>query len=394
LSNHLFQDYTCDYWWWNEEPFKQVQVVRNDGWLLNMTYVPDQEIYGWSHYDTQGMFISGCSIPEGNYNVVYVLTARYLPVTGQTGAGSWCYMVERFDNRQFQDVRDCWFLDCALATPLNNYAAIAAANPSDDDGGVVQIAWSDTTLEGIATVLSKLPVFPAASTAVGDVLYAGGGVFEITGLVLEVSGNYKQVAVTVLKLPTTYQGYTTNLLGSTISSAYLAQGNWEWGTPVSEVSGLNQLNGLTVNALIDGLPVTDYLGSPLVVENGSLALPFAGTKVLVGLPYTCQLQTLRLEMEGIPSQQGKLKTIPQVAVIVDKTLGISVGQGDFEYLDPVPETAFNLADAPAQPWSGIHYLTIPGEWDYEGQVCVETQWPLPVSVLGIVPEVLLGDTQG
>ena len=68
----------------------------------------------------------------------------------------------------------------------------------------------------------------------------------------------------------------------------------EFNSKVSTISGLEHLKNMNVNVLLD-------LG---VVENlkmggdGTLTLPYPAKKVLVGLPYTFELETLNLEADG------------------------------------------------------------------------------------------------
>lgn len=115
-SNHLFQNHTFTEWTYADVPFKLVYAIRSDGVLLSMAYVPDQEVFGWSRHDTQGLFCSVASLPEGNVNATYVVVRRYVPANGDALCGDgWFYYIERLDDRQFDCVEEAWFLDSALA---------------------------------------------------------------------------------------------------------------------------------------------------------------------------------------------------------------------------------------------------------------------------------------
>ena len=111
LASHLFLNYTLDEWCYAEEPFRQIQVVRSDGRLLSFTYVPEQEVFAWSPWDTNGLFISICSVPEGQVNAVYVITQRYIQATA-----TWTYFLERFMERTECCELTPWFVDCGLAS--------------------------------------------------------------------------------------------------------------------------------------------------------------------------------------------------------------------------------------------------------------------------------------
>lgn len=107
LASHLFTGHELVEWTYAEEPFRLIQVVRDDGVLLNFTYVPEQEIFAWTQSATQGLFRSIASIPEGQVNAVYVIVER-------TVGGQQVYYVERFASGLYTDAVDAWCLDCAL----------------------------------------------------------------------------------------------------------------------------------------------------------------------------------------------------------------------------------------------------------------------------------------
>jgi len=75
LSSHLFYGFTLKEWAWAEEPFKTVWVVRNDGQLLSLCFVKDQQMIAWAHHDTQGSFQSIATVPEpssiGTVDAIY-----------------------------------------------------------------------------------------------------------------------------------------------------------------------------------------------------------------------------------------------------------------------------------------------------------------------------------
>jgi hypothetical protein len=107
MSNHLFQFWTLNAWAYQEIPYACVWTVRSDGALLGLTFNPEQQITGWHRHDTQGKFESVCCITEGSTDVVYFIVNRTL--NGQT-----VRCIERMAPRQFQDVRDQYFVDCGL----------------------------------------------------------------------------------------------------------------------------------------------------------------------------------------------------------------------------------------------------------------------------------------
>jgi hypothetical protein len=86
-ASHLFFGYTIKEWAWSEAPFHVVYAVRNDGIMLTLTFVKDQEFIGWAHSFTQGSFTSVCAVQEtttdlGTVDAVYTAVQRV--VNGHT----------------------------------------------------------------------------------------------------------------------------------------------------------------------------------------------------------------------------------------------------------------------------------------------------------------------
>lgn len=112
LSSHLFYGYQVTEWAWAEEPYKVVWAVRNDGVMLTLTFLKEQELVGWSHSDTQGLFKSVCTVTEptdfGPVDAVYVVVERQI--------GDFVVkFIERFAERIFPfGAASAWCVDSAL----------------------------------------------------------------------------------------------------------------------------------------------------------------------------------------------------------------------------------------------------------------------------------------
>jgi hypothetical protein len=92
LSSHLFDEFTFREHAWAETPFKIIWTVRNDGGLLSLTYLKQQQVAGWARHDTNGHFWSVASvvepiiatpelgdIPQQKADAVYVVVERHPP---------------------------------------------------------------------------------------------------------------------------------------------------------------------------------------------------------------------------------------------------------------------------------------------------------------------------
>jgi hypothetical protein len=157
------------------------------------------------------------------------------------------------------------------------------------------------------------------------------------------------------------------------------------GAPVTTVSGLGHLEGLTVGILADGSVVPDQ-----VVTGGSVTLDGSYSKVTVGLKYTAQLETLNLELPAGGTMQGQMKKIAQVTVRVKESRGVQVGLNQGA-LQEVKQRSSETLGTAMQAYSGDWQIQIPSEWNRDGRIFVQQMYPLPVTVLDLIPEVALGD---
>lgn len=296
LSNHLFFGFQVQEWAYSEEPNYQILAVRNDGAMLAFTYLKEQDVYGWSKYDSLGdsgtdKYRSVASIPEGNEDVAYIITQRVIP--GVNG-GLFVYYQERQASRNFYvdgvpDVREAWCVDAGV-----RYTATAS----------------------------------------------------------------QQV-----------------------------------------LTGLQHLEGATVSLLVDGSTQT-----PRVVVDGSVTMDQAveaGTLCLVGLGYVCDLKTLRLDM-GEPSVQGKRKKVSRLNMMVQDTRGLKISparqlsNGDivFDEYTEVKERSTQPYGSPIGLKTGIESLLIRPTYQIDGMISVRQDYPLPATVLALIPWIVVGDDPG
>lgn len=283
LSSHLFYGFSILEWDYAEEPFKLVQAIRNDGVLLTLTFLKEQEFIGWTHSITQGNFKSVAVVTE-QISESQAVDGTYFVVERVVNGNTVKY-IERLTERQFPN-------------------------------GVVDACCVDAAI-----------------------LYDG--------------------------------------------------------TPQTAFMGAQHLAGLTVTGLADGQPITPF---PMPL-NGSFTLPTAATKVSIGLGYVCDLQTLALEL-GEPTVQGKVKSIPNVDVRVADALGLKIGSS-FNHLVPMKDLIrgnvssmltgqdnqmiTDLVTNDARTFLDATY-TVPGKY------CIRQDLPYPATVLGVIPNVVVGDT--
>lgn len=166
------------------------------------------------------------------------------------------------------------------------------------------------------------------------------------------------------------------------------------GAPASTISGLEHLEGETVQVLADGATHPDC-----VVDGGQITLNAEYSKVHVGLKCPARMVTHDLEAGGnAGTSQGKLSRIYRVAVRFIDTLGGFIGVPDPVNLSNdsiLDEIDFRVPaddmDAPPPITSGIVDMVLPGNWEYEKRIEIRQEQPLPMTVAAIMPRLHVHD---
>lgn len=157
LSSHLFYGFQIVEWAWAEEPFKLVWAVRNDGQLLCLTFLKEQELVAWAHSDTQGLFKSICTVVEtvavGSVDAIYTVVQR-------TINGNTVQYVERMAELYYPNgTTDAWCVDCGIQ--YNGIAALTFSGAQQLVGATVTGLATDDL--GNVTVIAPF-VMPASGT--------------------------------------------------------------------------------------------------------------------------------------------------------------------------------------------------------------------------------------
>lgn len=153
------------------------------------------------------------------------------------------------------------------------------------------------------------------------------------------------------------------------------------GSPATVFSGLDHLEGETVQILADGAPVPDK-----VVTSGRVTLDKAASVVHVGFNKAAILGTLRLEAGSANgTAQGKIKRINKVNVRFFETLGAKVGP-DEDTTDIIPfRSTSDPMDSSPPRFTGDKELPFPSGYNKEGEIVIRQDQPLPMTVLSIMP---------
>lgn len=398
LSNHLFNYHQMQQWAYAEEPYKLIWVIRDDGIMLCLTYLKEQDVYAWTRHDTNGFYVGVCSVVEPPVDAVYVIVKRYVQ-------GQWRYYSERMDNRNWQNAEDCFCVDAGLSYPMplpaatlipssasgtNNISLVNIisggsnyTSPTitavDETGEGTGATFSATLSSGVITAITPLDqgenytmgltsiviTDNTGSGAISQPIITNNVIFntsedvfspEDVGSIIRIGNNNASVADT---------GVTTNGGGKAIITEYASgtqvtaniiqpivavvpndpnntpvpaiSGQWSLTKPTTSVSGLNHLEGLEVSILADGSVVPSQ-----TVKNGTIYFLQEYSSITIGLPFMVQLQTLYLDVqEGSDTVQGKRKEIISVIARVEGSRGLSVGSNQ-----PDQSTQPNFATVP------------------------------------------------
>ncbi len=108
-ASHLFNGHTIVDLAFSRSPYPIVWTVNEQGKLLGLTYMPEQQVNAWHQHTTDGYFESICTVTEGNFDVLYAVIRRNIN-------GSDTRYIEALDTRQFTSVADGFFVDCGAST--------------------------------------------------------------------------------------------------------------------------------------------------------------------------------------------------------------------------------------------------------------------------------------
>ena len=355
LSTHLFDGHTIVSWAFQSVPHSIVWAVRDDGVLLGLTTVAEQEVLAWHRHDTQGLVESVCVVPEGTEDALYLVVNR-----------NGIRMTERMASRSFTDIQNAVSVDCSLPFDGRNTTSTTLTL----SGGTT---WAHDEL---LTISASAPVTWSVGNAM--VLTASDGTV-IRFTIQTVSTSQSATGFADLTVPSSLQ----NVARTT------------WGRAVLSVSGLDHLNGYAVSVTADGYVVAnpnnpDY--ATITVSGGVATFPAPYIYGRVGLPFVCDLETLDIDTPSGPSLRDKKMLINKITLQVLAARGIFCGVqapsndstgGLFEMKLRTAATY----GAPVVPITGTVQESIENSWNSEtnGRVFVRQVDPLPLTILAVVP---------
>lgn len=361
FSSHLFDGHTIVDMAYAELPNSVVWLVREDGVLLGLTDVAEQQILGWHRHDTLGTITACCVIPEGGEDRLYIAVER----NGQT-------LVERMASRFFTDVQDAIFMDSALSYDGRN---------TDTSHTMTLSGGTTWAFDELLTITANFNEFSAPEV---------GNVIVLTGS----DGTVIRLTLSSYTSATVMQGYPDETVPASMQG--IASGTWS--RAVNVVSGLSHLEGLEVSVFADAYvvasPNNDQIAFTCTVAGGIVTLDEPYSYIHVGLPYLSDLETLDVDTPSGPSVKPHKMMMNAVTVFVDASRNCFVGSApptddDVDPLENLDE--FKIRDD-SDEWGPIALLTdsidmpIAGRFNNAGRLFFRQVDPVPLTILAVMPQ--------
>jgi hypothetical protein len=154
LASHLFEGHTIERLEYQRAPASIVWMVRDDGVLIGMTYLPEQGTFGFHRHDTtNGLIEDICVVPEAAGDVLYMVVKRTI---------------------EGEDVR---YIEQLEARPIEFTAASVLPEGFFVDSGVTYEGAATTTIDGLDHLEGQTVYGAANGLPVGPFTVDGG---EIT----------------------------------------------------------------------------------------------------------------------------------------------------------------------------------------------------------------------
>lgn len=325
-------------------PNQRIWCVRSDGQLAILTRNPEEQVKGWCRFTggtssgVAGLFEAIAVIQkDGSDDEVWVIVKRYIN-------GTLKRFVEYFSPETFVNQWDPVRLDCSLTY-----------NEHKDITGITQ-----------ATSV----VVTAPSHGFSNGMYVR---FDLIKGMTELNGNMyivSDVATNTFKL----QKEDGSYIDSTDFGEYVSGG--EVRKYVTEISGLDHLEGEDVTVVVDGaLPSTQQI---YTVSGNMITLKRRAAVVTVGLPYSGTLHLL-------PTAKGATlkRKFSDVTIGLVKSLGMTIGQ----FGNDMRRIYFNEdvpAGHPPALFTGEKRIHFESTYAYDPEIIIIQDQPLPLMVLYIV----------
>lgn len=356
-AEHLMRGGLVD-WAHARKPFGIVWAARADGLLLGFTYLRPQEVTAWHAHPLggDGIVESVSAIPGTSGDEVWLIVKR--TINGATKR--YIEIMEDPLSDEEPDQDKAFYVDSGLTYDGAQSATLTPGTGATVKGttGVTFTAGSSVFSSGDVgrEIRYRVPADP-------DVYPSVAGIEARAVITGYTSGT--EVAATIT--------------GAFPSTAAIASGAWRLS--VTEISGLDHLEGESVQILADG-----GVHPAKTVASGAVTLDYPATYVQAGLQFTTKIKPVKLEagvFEG--TAQGKVGRVSGVTARLFRSLGYAVGPDESRLDRPTFRDATDITDRPPPLFTGDKPVVFRGQHDTSGDILFVQDKPLPFNLLGIMP---------
>jgi len=395
FSDHLFVGKTIKSWAFESGQMPMLWVVFSDGTFAGFTYEEDHEMRAWTRHDSNTAI-----------NVVYVAATtrgtdqiNLVPVEGQTiwvvekdgthyielGVPRYAFAEDLVDDPETPMKETIAYMDSMVSWSRLLNDELTGSNdftltPSDPDDLEAEMELSCGT-QGLFTA----GTLGAVGTTFRHFNPDDGSTVDLV-----VTARTSNNVVTVQPSAEFPEDYLTS------PRLYQAKQTF---------TGLDHMEGEDVAVIVDGYvfcsPNNDEMDYPeLTVSGGSITLPdeYLGAIVHIGRPIVGDIETLDIATVEQRPVANESRTVNKVYVKVHRSRGLYVGNTfpdddlvtDMQEIGSIDanesEDQEILANRYDAPQTKKVEVTLPGDWDSNGRVCLRQVDPVHFEILSITPD--------
>jgi hypothetical protein len=353
-------------------------AARNDGKLAAMTTSSTEAISGWQLHDTDGEFVSICTLTRPKQD------SQLWACVKRTINGAPQYNIE-------------FMAESPVYPSIEDFFSAGEVESTD------KLAWLnmmyeaqrnyihlDSALTYDGSVYATQTITPGATTGTGVTFTAGGSVFDATMVgrqIVRKSVTGLETGVAEITAYTSATVVTCDILENFDSVTAIPIG--EWYLTTDSVTNAGHLEGREVLVVADGAQ------HPTVMISGGVATLGRQTAVFhIGLGYRGELETNDLEGGGLNGvAQTKPKSVYQIGIRFLNSLYVRYGVSRYKLNQIEGRTANMRMDRPPVPFTGDQRVTYANEladdrqggWTKSKRVVLVQDLPFPCYIQLVVP---------
>ena len=387
LSEHLFAD-GVEELVYHQTPYSTLWIRRKDGRIVGLTYERDQEILAAHLHEIGG--------PVESHTPAVVESLCVAP--SAAGVDELWMVVRRQVGDELRRTVEYFGAPFRAGLPYEatrwerigplNWARfldhhVVYENPIP----IVDISAGSTTIVTTAVAHGLAPEQLVRLRGIGG--WSGVGSERAPWGMAEVDNRTYRV-LSVLSSTVFTIGTEEGLLDSREFSPFEnPYGTAAAYVATTSVSGLSGVFGEEMVYVVADGGVSD----PALVSGGVVALPAPAATIVLGYPYESVVETTRLA-GGNPrgSDQGRPMSTPRVTLRLHETATGEIGRGPSPTrIEPlVMRIGHDPLDYPAPLFTGDKRVSIAGSWDDHPTIFVRAVDPLPMTILSITVEAIVG----